>query len=43
MAEDLVSEQKQFPSAIKGIANKLSVYDFRAFFLQHGGLSEKTS
>jgi len=43
MAEDLISERKQFPSAIKGIANKLSVYGFGPFFLQHGSLSEKTS
>jgi len=31
MAEDLISKQKQFPSAIKGIANKLSVYGFEPF------------
>ena len=31
MAENLISEQKQFPSAIKGIANKLSVYGLEHF------------
>ncbi|XTI87321.1 hypothetical protein V2W45_1330015 [Cenococcum geophilum] len=39
MVEDLISERKQFPLAIKGIANKLSVYGFGPFFLQHGSLN----